>query len=168
MTTVASSVSTNLSELFSRVTALETLARENLPSHLAHRISAPATHEAGTYTSQADVSNALADLAGRVATLEALAHDHLGAPLPARTVETVSAPEPVTDTPAPLPVRPRTSGVDYGAVAYGLSQIKSKVRAALGGSTEVDREHAGAVEWFVGCFAGDPSFDADAFRRNAG
>jgi hypothetical protein len=175
MTTVTSSVSTNLNELFSRVTALETLVRDEYPS-LAYRITAPATQEAGEYTSQADVSNALADLAGRVATLESLANQHLSAGLPTRTVETVSVPEPVTETPAPAPVTAPapvvtsngTSGVDYGAVAYGLSDLKRKIRGALGGSAEVDREHTGAVEWFVACFSGDASFDADTFRRQAG
>jgi hypothetical protein len=174
MTTVASSVSTNLNELFSRVTALETLARENLPAHLRHRITAPATQQAGTYTSDADVANALADLAGRVATLEALAHDHLGAPLPqSRTVETVSVPETPTPEPTPAPVvitdaHGTHAAVDYPAVAYGLTSTKSKIQARLGRSAELDREYAGMVEWYVACFAGDSAFNAAAFRRDAG
>lgn len=60
------------------------------------------------------------------------------------------------------------TGVDYGAVAYGLSEIGAKFRQHLGSSAELTREYEGAVEWFVGCFAGDASFDANAFRTGAG
>jgi hypothetical protein len=171
MTIATPSVTANLDELFSRVTALETLAREHLPAHVANRISASPVVEAGTYTSSADVANALADLQGRVATLEALAHDHLGTPLPTRPVETVSVPEtPEVTTPAPIPapVEFRPANVDYAAVAYGLTDLKAKLRDGLTISDhELNAQYQGVVEWFVGCFAGDPSFDADTFRRNA-
>lgn len=60
------------------------------------------------------------------------------------------------------------SGVDYGAVAYGLSEIGAKFRQHLGSSSDLTREYEGAVEWFVACFSGDASFDANAFRSQAG
>jgi hypothetical protein len=91
-----------------------------------------------------------------------------------------SVPESVSDASAPSVLSsvqttdntntdaPVSSGVDYGAVAYGLSEIKAKFRAHLGTSDDLTREYEGAVEWFVGCFAGDASFDANAFRAAAG
>lgn len=60
------------------------------------------------------------------------------------------------------------TGVDYGAVAYGLTGIRDKFRQHLGSSADLTREYEGAVEWFVGCFAGDASFDANTFRAQAG
>lgn len=60
------------------------------------------------------------------------------------------------------------SGVDYTGVAYGLSDIGAKFRQHLGSSGDLTREYEGAVEWFAACFAGDPAFDANAFRAAAG
>ncbi len=62
----------------------------------------------------------------------------------------------------------RASGVDYTGVAYGLSEIGKKFRQHLGSSSALTSEYEGAVEWFVACFAGDSSFDANAFRAAAG
>lgn len=61
------------------------------------------------------------------------------------------------------------SGVDYGAVAFGLSEIKRKVATALGGAPGLTNEYAGAVQYFADVFAkSDPSFNADEFKRQAG
>jgi hypothetical protein len=61
-----------------------------------------------------------------------------------------------------------TNGLDYAAVAFGLSEIKRKV-AQLAGGHDLATEYAGTVQYFADVFAkADPSFDADAFRSQAG
>lgn len=59
-------------------------------------------------------------------------------------------------------------GVDYGAVAFGLSEIKRNVSnaATIPGAKEF---YEGAMQYFADVFAkSDPSFDADAFKLQAG
>lgn len=91
--------------------------------------------------------------------------------------ERASVPEstPDTDRPSVVESAPRvtyvgaqSSGVDYGAVAYGLTTLKQDVVDALGRSPQVERRYADAVDWFVSCFRGDASFNEAEFRRNAG
>lgn len=61
------------------------------------------------------------------------------------------------------------TALDYGAVAFGLSEMKRKIVDAFGYSGEVGREHSGAVQYFADVFAkADPAFDADEFKRAAG
>jgi len=58
--------------------------------------------------------------------------------------------------------------VDYGAVAFGLSEIKRKVAAAGVGSA-LQSEYVGAVQYFADVFAkSDPSFDVALFKRQSG
>lgn len=73
--------------------------------------------------------------------------------------------------------RPRTAsvtGVDYGAVAFGLAQIKSDVTRLVGSSVSVDtsqltEHYRQTVQFFADVFAkSDTGFDADAFKRTAG
>lgn len=60
------------------------------------------------------------------------------------------------------------TGVDYGAVAFGLAVIKRKV-AAVGVGAQLQSEYRRAVQYFADVFAkSDPEFDADEFRRQAG
>jgi len=62
-----------------------------------------------------------------------------------------------------------TTGVDYGAVAFGLSEIARKVRGAVGASQQMVDEYRGAVQYFADVFAkSDPAFDATEFKRQAG
>ncbi len=86
-----------------------------------------------------------------------------------------SVPESQSDADAPSVGNNSTSaptgtgsGVDYNAVAYGLSSLRTKMISAVGNRSAVDAEYTGTVAWFVACFAGDPSFDAAAFRRGCG
>lgn len=58
--------------------------------------------------------------------------------------------------------------VDYGAVAFGLSEIKRKV-SQLSNASRVASEYAGVVQYFADVFAkADPEFDAATFKRQAG
>lgn len=70
------------------------------------------------------------------------------------------------------PVQGGTTGVDYGAVAYGLSQIKRDVTNLVGSEvrgTDLAEHYRQSVQYFVDVFAkSDPSFDADAFKQQAG
>lgn len=60
------------------------------------------------------------------------------------------------------------STVDYGAVAFGLSEIKRKVAANLSSAVPAS-EYEGTVQYFADVFAkADPNFDADAFKVQAG
>lgn len=62
--------------------------------------------------------------------------------------------------------------VDYGAVAFGLSEIKRKVSTLVGfvgRGSELTGEYEGAVQYFCDVFAkSDPDFNADTFKRQAG
>lgn len=76
-----------------------------------------------------------------------------------RPVAEAEAPAARTDTPA-------RSGVDYGAVAFGLADMRRKLAAHLP-AHEVNVHMRDAVAWFAACFAGDPSFDAAEFTAKA-
>lgn len=75
----------------------------------------------------------------------------------------------VAETPSrSASVSGRVIGVDYGAIAFGLSEIKRKVGQVVTGS-EMISEYRGAVQYFADVFAkSDPAFDADEFKRQAG
>lgn len=61
-----------------------------------------------------------------------------------------------------------TTGVDYGAIAFGLSEIKRKISQHLP-AQEVAREFVGVVQYFADVFAkADTGFDVDAFKRLSG
>lgn len=108
--------------------------------------------------------NALKD---RVTALEELARLHLGqSASPARPVVT---PSPSYDRSGiPAAARGERTGVDYGAVAFGLSEIKRRVAQIVSGTSLAD-EYAGTVQYFADVFAkSDPSFNADEFKRAAG
>lgn len=64
------------------------------------------------------------------------------------------------------------SRVDYGAVAFGLSQIKRDVANVIGTevrANDLTEHYRQTVQYFADVFAkSDPAFDADAFRRQAG
>lgn len=88
-----------------------------------------------------------------------------------------SVPESTPDTDAPsvssngsnaTTPAPTGSGVDYNAVAYGLTTLKTEIESHLGQSAEVNRVYADTVEWFAACFAGDTAFDANTFRAATG
>lgn len=150
-----------LESVSQRVDALENLVRE---VGYGDRIE---TRDEGD-----SASATLESVAVRVTALENLA-DRLGyAVTPAGTPVQVTEPtEEDFAAETPVPVTGQSSTLDYGALAYGLLSIRDKVSRALGNSatSEVTREHMGAVEWFSAIFAAaDSSFDADAFRRNAG
>lgn len=132
----------------------------------------------------AEVAAELADIARRVTRLEDIARRALPSHyLPelddSRRTTTVEAPAPTATVRVPVSTEYDTSdtpssngstptGVDYGAVAYGLTDLKRKIQAQLGSSSELDSEYRGLVEWFAGCFQGDASFDRAAFQRQAG
>lgn len=58
------------------------------------------------------------------------------------------------------------SGVDYGAVAFGLADMRRKLSAHLP-AHRVANEMRGAAEWFAAAFAGDPAFDRADFLAKA-
>lgn len=74
---------------------------------------------------------------------------------------------------APRPVA-GTTGVDYGAVAFGLKEISRKVGELVGSTgrvneSELKREYEGTVQYFADVFAkADPNFDEVSFKRAAG
>lgn len=103
-----------------------------------------------------EAREAFANLVTRVEALESLARD-----LRSHGVTRTVTPSVAT------PTTPAT-GVDYGAVAFGLSEIKRKVAAAGVGSA-LQSEYVGAVQYFADVFAkSDPSFDVALFKRQSG
>jgi hypothetical protein len=123
-------------------------------------------------------AEALAALDRRVTELEALA----------RQMRRTS--NPTTAAPAPLPRRDpitggslraerpvdttesvsQANGVDYGAIAFGLSEIKRKIASALPGTMagNLAHDYAGAVQYFADVFAkSDPTFDSATFKRQS-
>lgn len=105
-----------------------------------------------------EAREAFANLVTRVEALESLAEQIKGSPIstPARR-EGVAA---------------QRSTLDYGAVAFGLSEIKRKVShlaESAGHTSGLRSEYADTVQYFADVFAkADPAFDAAAFKRQAG
>ena len=61
----------------------------------------------------------------------------------------------------------RRSTLDYGAVAFGLSEYGRKMQSLT--TMDVSDYHAPAVQFFADVFAkADPAFDAEGFKRAAG
>lgn len=114
----------------------------------------------------------LTDLKRRVSALENLAN-HLrstGAPVQFATprVQRVSDRELLVsrDPIDGASVRSRST-LDYGAIAFGLSEIKRKLVSVIGADT-LRGEHQGAVDYFADVFAkADPEFNRDEFNRLA-
>lgn len=103
-----------------------------------------------------DVRAELDSLAGRVDALETLAAQVRAG----SRVETLTPSRPaVGNAPA--------TGVDYGAVAFGLAEIKRRVQG-LASSATVTNEYRQTVQYFADCFKADPSFDEESFKRAAG
>lgn len=116
-----------------------------------------------------EAAQKLAELDKRVGALEALAARHLGArydaSTPVSTAETSAARTTTTATAAPS-----STGVDYAAIAFGLSEVKRKVAVALDSSSasRMASEYAGTVDYFADVFAkSDPSFNRNEFNRLA-
>lgn len=133
------------------------------------------TQVATTFVTREEFVAAIGELKARVIGLENLAN-RLGYTVD--VPETESVPESQSDADAPTvlssvpsdyddsdrDVHGRPSGVDYRAVAYGLTTLRGDVTDALGSSPEVTRRYADAVDWFVSCFRGDASFNEAEFR----
>jgi len=119
------------------------------------------------------VVNDIAALRDKVAILEGLAND-MRRSLPVRQAGTYDG---VTGgSRASTPARGgavMVEGVDYGAIAFGLSEIKRQVAIAMntaGVSVQTLTSHfEGTVQYFADVFAkSDPSFDEDDFKVKAG
>lgn len=104
-----------------------------------------------------DVAEELQNLDRRVTDLEATASRLAG---PAYRAVTGTAVRRQPEAPA------ARSGVDYGAVAFGLADMRRKLAEHLP-SIEVNAQMRDAADWFAACFAGDPSFDAAEFTAKA-
>jgi hypothetical protein len=112
-----------------------------------------------------EAREAFANLVTRVEALESLAAQLKGSPVatPARRAEVMRPGSTPTTT-----FSEDRDVVDYGAVAFGLSEIKRKVAAAGVGSA-LQSEYVGAVQYFADVFAkSDPSFDVALFKRQSG
>lgn len=62
------------------------------------------------------------------------------------------------------------AGLDYGAIAFGLSEIKRKVGSVLSGDhvRDMAEVYKGVVDYFADVFAkSDPAFNRDEFNRLA-
>lgn len=116
-----------------------------------------------------DIAQEVQELDRRVSELEGLAARHLGVPSVARPATVGGRSVHLGSTQAE--VQGHATGVDYGAVAFGLSEIKDKVGNILVGHAAEDdmtREYRGIVQYFSDVFAkSDPSFDAAEFARLA-
>ena len=108
-------------------------------------------------------ADALSALDSRVNALENLARELRNSPVrtaPAVRVATQEAPR--VTTPA--------TGVDYGAIAFGLSEIKREVKSQFGVTdAQMATKWRGTVQYFADVFAkADSSFDARLFTSQAG
>lgn len=117
-----------------------------------------------------DVAEELQQLNRRVTELETLAQRHLGRGVvnvaPARPVVTR---DPVDGASVRQPQSQST--LDYGAIAFGLSEIKRKLSTLVDSTsarTSMTSEYTGAVDYFADVFAkADPEFDRNEFNRLA-
>jgi hypothetical protein len=110
----------------------------------------------------------MASLKGRVSALETLA-GQLKNSAPAVHAAAHSTYDGVTGSSrSSLPVQVNeATGVDYGAIAFGLSDLKRKARNS--GVSGVSETFAGAVQYFADVFSkSDPSFNEADFKRQAG
>lgn len=119
-------------------------------------------------TAEAAVRRELSNLGARVTTLEALAA-RMRASLPSEMERDITGTAVRRDLPRRTPGA--SLGVDYGAIAFGLSEIARKIAGVLGDTSEGDlkSEYEGAVQYFADVFAkADPAFDEAQFKRQAG
>lgn len=108
-------------------------------------------------------SNAYSELDGRLTSLERLARQIRNGQTPVAQAESTAARSEVFPEDRDV--------VDYGAVAFGLSEIKAKVAQIVpaGHEGSMRREWEGVVDYFADVFAkADPGFDRAAFNRAAG
>lgn len=128
-------------------------------------------------TETVSVESLATEVAGinrRVTALEDVARAALPTHLLSRletATRSASTPEVLTETGTDNDTQdgPDRSPLDYGAIAFGLSEMRHKIAAQFGTSNELTREYAGSVQWFAEVFAlADPTFDMAAFTRNAG
>ncbi len=142
-----------------------------------------------TFVSKEDAqayAEALKALDDRVTTLEALASElrRNGTPAAASADERDETAEQPRRTEvrgsydgitggsrasAPARAVASTTGVDYGAIAFGLAEIKRNVVAQFGHEREVATKFVGTVQYFADVFAkSDPNFDQAMFKRQSG
>jgi len=118
------------------------------------------------------VVNQLNGMDTRVRALETLAEQIKGNN--AHRVQVAEQPSRSGDYTITLPTRTpgATLGVDYGAIAFGLSEIKHNVTRALsvqGGGADLAQQYEGTVQYFADVFSkSDPSFDEALFKRQSG
>lgn len=112
-----------------------------------------------------DIEAQLAEGGRRLEALEALAAQIKGSP--------ISTPARRADLPQRAPGA--SLGVDYGAVAFGLSQIKHDVHDLIAGANvgtstaELTQHYRETVQYFADVFAkADPAFNEAEFKRQAG
>jgi len=127
-----------------------------------------------------DTKDMLGELNSRVTALEALARtlrsNGVGSVSTGRHAAPVTAVRDLSAGHSVLRRDPvdgasvgRATGVDYGAIAFGLSEIERKITDNFGNADAVHREHVGVVQYFSDVFAkSDPSFDAVDFARKSG
>lgn len=130
------------------------------------------TQVSTTFVTREEFRAAIDELNARVQGLYNLA-DRLGYSVDVPEVNSVPEAQSDADRPsvhAPVELHPNgsASGVDYRAVAYGLTTLKTKIENHLGRSTFLDNDYRDMVRWFVACFEGDASFNAEDFRGAAG
>ena len=117
----------------------------------------------GAFISRTEGEAALRALEARVVALETLASD-------------LRRSNSAVLTATPLPAREgtgttsvSTTGVDTGAIAFGLKEIARKVGEVLTGTPGLDREYVGVVQYFADVLAkADSSFDEALFKQQAG
>lgn len=127
-----------------------------------------------------DVAGELQELNRRVGELENLAASLRPGALPVRNVSTIRPESAAVRAATRVETRDpidgasvgRTTGVDYGAVAFGLAEIKRNVATALNGAgvsiQTLNSKYEGTVQYFADVFAkSDPQFNAAEFVRLA-
>jgi hypothetical protein len=114
--------------------------------------------------------DALSALDRRVASLETLASSlrRSGGVLADVQRVTSDTPDEVSSVTTEQSSR---STIDYGAIAFGLTEIKRKVAGLVGqgDSSVMAEEYKGTVQYFADVFKkSDPSFNEAEFKRQAG
>jgi hypothetical protein len=130
----------------------------------------------GAYVTKEDaesVRTAVATLGQRVTALENLANDLRARQSGDATPEQPSRVEfGSTTLRSDLPTRTPGAalGVDYGAIAFGLSEIKRTIVNQFNVSNaQLRDQYTGTVQYFADVFAkSDPSFDEALFKRQSG
>jgi len=136
------------------------------PTYVTHAEAQSALSAYITKEDAQELRNQVNGLVTRVGDLERLARTLRSGGVAHNTV----TPEEVLQRSNPATQTATATGVDYGAIAFGLSEIKRAIKYQFDVTDAQMRDQfAGTVQYFADVFAkSDPGFDEALFKQQSG